>query len=153
MLLQTYTVVEKIPGVPTHVGRTVYEWPYENWGLADDPENVVIFTKPSDVVTVYSVPARHLQFGAVVEVSVKVGVRTCIHTDDETTRFQATERPRQHPLDETVRSVALMLAAAYWRGTFKGRGGNNPEVEELIRINARRTLNDWLPSARLAMSF
>jgi hypothetical protein len=46
-----------------------------------------------------------------------------------------------------------MLAAAYWRGTFKGRGGNNPEVEELIRINARRTLNDWLPSARLALSF
>ena len=61
--------------------------------------------------------------------------------------------------EKQIESVALMMAAAYWRGRLLGAGitvnespGRKPTLEAMIQAAAEADIDSWKASARLAIS-
>lgn len=61
--------------------------------------------------------------------------------------------------EKQIESVALMMAAAYWRGRLQGAGitveespGRKPTVEVMIQAAAEADMDGWKTAARLAVS-
>lgn len=146
MKLQTYTLIGDVDiEEAVNVGDTVYEWPYERWHTMDAAD-ICVFLRPRNVTTVYFIPASCLKLGPVVDVKVSVGAMTKLQTASETVRI-ATD-PEMSRNDQ-VRVIAGMMCASWWRGYFTHAG----EVDEAkVREKMKAHLDDWIPSARMALS-